>query len=150
MAELEDFSSTSFPYAEKTYADVDAACPRAEIKVAVTREFHRVLMPKLLCDLRVKGGFKGRYVAERVEFHGIALEFGDRLEPSPEVLDGGGGVDSLTVFPVLVTFWRASLETIALHRNPLWNPDTGATHDKIMGVDSLRTFALGVYLYVYF
>ena len=106
-----------------------------------------LLVPKLLYDLRIKGGWKGRSLAERVVLtDGTVLEVGDRLEPSRELLDVGDGFDLLTVFPVLVTFWRASLETIALHRNPLWNPDTGATHDKIMGVDSLHTFAIGVFL----
>ena len=78
---------------------------------------------------------------------GENLAVGDRLEPSFGLMDIGDGFDNLTVFPCVVWFWRRSQETATLHRIPLWNKDTGCTHDRTMGVDNLHTLSLGVYAF---
>ena len=47
------------------------------------------------------------------------LRAGDRLEPSKNVPDVGAFFVFIVAFPVVVLFWRATMETSARHRNPL-------------------------------
>ena len=72
----------------------------------------------------------------------LGLQKFDRLEPCDSVPDVGAFFDALVVFPTVVLFWRASLETITKHRNPLTRvPGHGyATY----AFDALHTLLLGV------
>ena len=144
--ELGGFSPDNFPYQEKTFKDIKDACERCKIRVALTAVLHREIRKRLLYDKRKSStAYLGRYLAEVVTAPGgEVLLPGDRLEPSFELMDVGDGFDNLTAFPFVVTFWRRSEETLALHRNPLWNEETGCTHDRVMGVDNLHTLSLGV------
>jgi len=54
----------------------------------------------------------------------LGLQPLDRIEPSSSVSDVGD-LDTLSVFPVEVTFWRPANETLARHRCPLFDPNLG-------------------------
>ena len=139
---LEGFSQDAFPYAEKTYDEVDEACRVCEIVLVLTAILHQQIRTRLGYD-RTKKGYHGRYLMEGIP--GTNLEIGDRLEPSWEIPDTGAGFDNLCVFPITATFWRSSRETWVYHRNPLWNRRMGFTHDRCMAVDWLHSLSLGVF-----
>ncbi len=73
----------------------------------------------------------------------LNLLSGDRLEPSPQLPDIEA-FDLVSSWPVQATFWRRSSEGGAMHRNPLFDANTGVTLD-IIAVDTLHTLALGVF-----
>ena len=149
LVELEGFSQDSFPYPAKTVRDIVDACKRCEIRVELTKVVHIEIRKRLLYDKRKSSdAWLGRYLAEVPPVPGCEhLAVGDRLEPSFKLMDVGDGFDNLTVFPCVVWFWRRSQETLTLHNNPLWNEETGCTHERTMGVDNLHTLSLGVYAF---
>jgi hypothetical protein len=51
----------------------------------------------------------------------------------------------LTSFPIVVIFWRASNQTLAIHRNPLFDRALGLTPYRCLTIDVLHTLHLGVY-----
>ena len=132
----------SFPFAKKTYEQLQVACTAAEIIIVLTRDLHVAIRTRLGYDVKDKGN-RGRFLMEGVPE--TDLRKGDRLEPSIMLYDTGEGFDNLMFFPIIVTFWRSSLQTFVYHRNPLWDPDIGFTHDLVMAVDWLHTLSLGCF-----
>ena len=70
---------------------------------------------------------------------------GDRLEPSPALPDVAA-LNGDTKFPICVTFWRPSENTLQLHRCPLWDESLGLTPTRSIALDILHTFHLGIVL----
>ena len=68
-------------------------------------------------------------------------------QPSPSVPDVGQGFDDMDCTGgVEVVFWRTSCETIARHRNPLFQRRYGVTPRRSICVDILHCLYLGVML----
>ena len=68
---------------------------------------------------------------------------GDRVEPCqamPNVAD----VFSVTAYPVDILFWRPALETLARHRNPLFDDEVGLSVHEGLTIDPLHALYLGV------
>ena len=72
---------------------------------------------------------------------------GDRLEPTPNMLDVGCGFDELVASgeSFTATFWRSSSATVARRRNPLFEEETGITLDRVLAVDWLHCLSLGAF-----
>ena len=78
----------------------------------------------------------------------LALQKGDRLEPSAEIPDIGEPFDAMVV-PLAglpVTFWRPTRETLSRHRNPLFRRSLGITPRRCLVVDALHSLYLGIML----
>ena len=73
----------------------------------------------------------------------LGLLAGDRLEPTSE-FDDIGVFCPLSAIPVWLLFWRSSDQSLAHHRNPLWDPVLGLTPDRCITVGSLHTLSLGL------
>ena len=145
LQDYTEFTCAGCPYDLKTYAHVDAACRDCEIVVVLTEALHSYIRARLSYDKRDKG-VHGRYLCECIPAtadHPELLKM-DRLEPSAKLTDIGDQFDKLTTFPFTVVFWRVDLQTCVTHRNPLWNDDTGFTHDRVYAIDGLHTISLGV------
>ena len=90
-------------------------------------------------------GSKGLRLLHDVHWDGrMQLQADDRLEPSLHFPDVGKIFD-VKSFPVLVTFWRPSRETMSRHRNPLFGIH-GVTPERALTVDIMHSIHLGVML----
>ena len=114
---------------------------RCEIEVSITSEHHTQLLVLLKYDKRPSGGTCGRSLT--TDYPPLQLKTGDRLEPSPTLLNVSD-FDKVVVFvpPLKVISWRRSRETIMKRRCALWNEAIGLKEDIIV-YDVLHTFLLG-------
>ena len=86
---------------------------------------------------------KGKVLRKQVQTADKLLLAGDRLEPSPILLDIDE-FDRISKFPALVLFWRAPENPIVHRRNPLLSEDLG-TGLHTFGVDDCHTLHLGTF-----
>jgi hypothetical protein len=120
-------------------ADYDAACAMCERHVFVRTVGQRDRLAALLFyDKRTIGSHGRALKQDAPEFNLLA---GDRLEPCAACPDVGGFEE--LALPATIVFWRPSQETVAKHRNPLFNAATGITTD-LLTVDTLHCLYLGV------
>jgi len=133
------------PWGDKSSAMIEQAVAACEITVCVGWEDHRKIIAALFYD-KGKGSAASRGRALKVDLPSLGLCKKDRLEPSRYLMDVGD-LDALNMYPIVISFWRRSAETMARHRCPLIMPHLGLTLDRCLGVDSLHTLALGVYQY---
>jgi hypothetical protein len=127
------------PWCRNKPEDYDAACRRCERHVVVnTQQLRDRIAAELYFDKRTSGS-RGR--ALRVDIPELNLQAGDRLEPSVGCPDTGA-FEHLDL-PATVVFWRTTDETLAKHRNPIFNALTDVTLDTLT-VDTLHCFYLGV------
>ena len=112
------YKCLSGPHTDKTFEDYDRACAECEFKVVVnTRvDLHR-LAGSPHYDQR-SPGHHGRTLS--VALPSLGLLEGDRMEPSAKVVDVGH-LESVTTFPLWLTFWRQANETSARHGSPLFS-----------------------------
>ena len=68
-------------------------------------------------------------MVHREDYAFLGLEKGDRLEPHA-ALTNIEDFERISEFPVRVSFWRATEEQMAHHRNPLFNPNNGITPSR--------------------
>lgn len=119
------------------------ACDACEHCVRLERLLDRQQICQYLrYDKRVNGS-KGRTLTHDVLINTVQLKRDDRLEPSdtlPDVAD----CDRITTFPTVIIFWRSDAETLARHRNPMFDPEYGVTPARSLTVDVLHAFFLGV------
>ena len=87
-----------------------------------------------------KTGFKGLCLTENVLINNVQLKENDRLEPSETLPDVGAIFDDIDKFPIDVTFWRSSLETLTRHRNPIFDQEIGITPQRSLTADVLHAF----------
>lgn len=140
MYNMANLSPVSFPYRENADDEHAAAAARCEIKVMITQELHKAILPLLRYDKRRLGGH-GRTLLRDVPVAG--LQANDRLEPSAALADVGR-YENLADFPVELTFWRCSWESLVQHRNPMWCDRLALSPARSLAVDSLHTYNLGV------
>ena len=136
-------SLTSLPWRERIPSDYHIACENCEITIEPTDEQWRRLRASLIYDHSddTNAGH-GRVLA--MDVVELGLEKGDRLDPSPECRDIGGGFDRER--PRKITMWRRSRETHSRRRNPFFVTELGTDIVSIGGSDWLHTFSLGVLL----
>jgi hypothetical protein len=133
------------PYAPTIPVQYEEACMRCEIMVNVPNILdHRKLRGCLEYDARQ--GARGRVLTRAYVAHGIALQEGDRLEPSMLLHDVGDFDEDRreAEYPFVVMFWRPSLSTLCHHRNPMLNQALGIGPQHF-APDVLHCLALGVY-----
>lgn len=143
LSSTDNVSSVSFSFAAKTYNDMDQACLQCEVEVVLSLENHSFIRSKLAYDRRGKLA-RGRYLSVACEIGGVHIDKYDRLEPCVLVQDIGAGFDNITGFPVTVLFWRTAKTRWVYHRNPMWSPQSGHTHDRTLVFDWLHTLSLGL------
>lgn len=140
MSQDATLTALNFPWPLKTHRDYDAACRAAEVAVVIrTVADRRLLVACLEYDAR-KDGARGRRVTENLNRFG--LQAGDRLEPTVEMPDVSL-LDKTKSFPIHLTFWRRTDQTVTLHRNPIFDDALGITISSLL-VDNLHCFYLGV------
>ena len=107
-------------FKDVTQEDYDEAVQTCEQKRQITKIQHGQIRAALRYDKRKQNGNRGRCLI--VDLQGLQLEKGDRLEPSISTPDTGIGFDQIPLerFPLEVTFWRCSVESITRHSNPLF------------------------------
>ena len=136
----EETTLTTATSRENQAGEYSAACDRCEHKLLLTArtrdEFLRA--GKLFYDKR-QGGSRGRALYMPV----LGLQPLDRIGPSSS-MSVVGDLDTLSVFPVEVTFWRPANETLARHRCPLFDPSLGLEPCVCLTVDLLHALHLGV------
>ena len=129
---------------QKTFAHYQAACAQCERWVIVpTIALLYRLRAALHYDKR-KAVNAGRGRVLKVDLPELQLLAGDRLEPHEKMPDVGV-IDDCKTAPIELLFWRRSCETIARHRNPLFDEDLGITPENIFVPDWLHSLSLGVY-----
>ena len=140
---LYDVGSTSplsGPCAAKTPAEYDAACQNCEVRAYLAdRRALEMVVGRLHYD-KSRTGSRGR--ALRAPLPALGLLAGDRLEPQPGLWDVGA-FERLEA-PVTVVFWRPDNQSLALHRNPVFDTDLGLTTDAL-ALDCLHILHLGVF-----
>jgi hypothetical protein len=102
-----------------------------------------MIRSQLRYDKRAKSGFGGRALMTDVPQYNLVK--GDRLEPTSWMIDVGE-FDQISVFPCIVMFWRTTSETLAKHRNPLFNEKLGINPYRTLAIDPLHDIHLGVLL----
>ncbi len=115
LYELAGYTPVSMPFADKSFGDFNEACSRCEINLVLNKDQRTKVRAALVFDRR-KDGNHGRCLV--LDFDDLGLKKGDRLEPTPAMPD-------VMAFdtrepPVACCFWRASTDTLARHRNPLF------------------------------
>eukprot|EP00959_Pyramimonas_sp_CCMP1952_P154266 3227608-Pyramimonas_sp.AAC.1 len=107
--------------------------------------------------ITIKGGLrfsKRKDQAGRVLNHDVPelrLIAGDRLDPSPDLLDIAAFEELDLSTPKVVHFWRKAEDphhrnlTSVLRRNPLFCPQVGVTPERSLHIDILHTLYLGVF-----
>jgi hypothetical protein len=118
------------------------ACRRCEHVFQITREQHADICRVLRYDKR-DDGLRG--LALRQDVPSVpGLIAGMRLEPTQTLKDVAAFFD-ITIFPVAVLFWLVSSETLARHRNPLFDITLGITPFRVLNADLLHCLYLGVF-----
>ena len=121
------------------------ACSRCE-KVVTIRNIQDVntIVDVLRYDRR-KQGVHGRALVAGLVVNGTQLLANDRLEPSLNLPDIGE-LENAQYFPIDIIFWRTSEESLARHRNPVFEPELGITPARSVVVDVLHAVFLGILL----
>ena len=128
-----------FPHRLNTERDYFDACTRCEVLVELDALDHRLLGNLLYWDMR---SHRGRLLAQ--DLPRLGLMAGDRLEPSLSLPDVGS-FEAIRLFPCTVTFWRFGNDTIARHRNPLFDYDRARTPQRCLVGDELHALSLGLF-----
>ena len=128
----------------------EQACAQCEIIVWVTEEVRGAIMGigELFYDKRERG-YGGRALRNDVVISDqLTLRAGDRLEPTPELVDVGE-FETKPV-PYRAKFWRRRLAPDGAcmdavnHRNPLFSEELGTSPERTLAIDTLHTLYSGV------
>ena len=138
MYDIESINIFESPWTDATHDDWEVACQRCEQWVQLTPNHHAAIKPLLMFDRR-KNGSKGRALTR--DYEPLGLLAGDRLEPCENLKDVAMYED-ITIFPILILFWRVTIETRTRHRCPLFLAEIGITIDRVQ-IDMLHTIYLG-------
>lgn len=138
MHDYAGLSASSYPdkWAPKTWESYCDACAASETVLNLSDKQWRTLRAALVFDAS-KGG---RVLTQPLPQLGLLK--GDRLEPCPTVLDIGKGFDHAN--PGRAVMWRFRQTGATRHRNPLFDDALGITPSRVMGVDWLHAFSLGI------
>jgi hypothetical protein len=122
----------------------ETACTDCEIKVPITTEATLNQIRALLRYDKSNATDASRGRALVADIPALGLRKKDRLEPSSGLHDVGAFcADKI---PFVATFWRRTKESMAGHRNPLFQ-DRYVARVEMITVDELHTMHLGVYKY---
>ena len=138
MHQYQGASELGLPWGLNSAEDYDIACSRAEIQVEVRTEADKAMLVSALTYDKRQHGNRGRCLIRAV--HLFHLERGDRLEPSPG-LPNIADLD-ICLLPVLLIFWRASEQSMTIHRCALFDRELGITAHTL-SIESLYTFNVG-------
>ena len=143
LYDVRDIDKFTWPWPRHDAAAYGQACSACELKRVITAGTWRHLRASLHYDKRPDSkAFRGRCL--QADLAELNLKKGDRLEPSPTLLDTGCNFDQL-IWPQTFTFWRRSEETTCRHRNPLYADDICTSPDKTTAFDWLHTLSWGVF-----
>ena len=118
------------------------ACSRCGTSMTIADPaMHMHVWALLIYDKR-KDGSKGRCLTQDIPAMGLVA--GMRLEACDGLRDIGD-VDNISVSPVTVQFWDLLKETLARHRNPIFDPLLGLAPQRCLTIDTLHCLYLGVF-----
>ena len=141
MRNFEGLTARARPHAAKTLTHCENACAAREIWVEVPNaEVLANLVANLKYDKR-KRGAQGRALLNDIGL--LGLRKGDRLNPSPQVLDIGA-IDFRTDFPFRLCFWRARPDDPCRFRCPLFSRESMLS-PELLCVDEMHTLHLGIF-----
>ena len=140
-----------FPFDLKSMITYDRDAARCEVWVAIlSAAIHAAFRTCLKTDkskhetrAHGKPALGLRLLDPPAPVFALGLLHGDSLEPHPKMLEYGEFFQ-VREFPYMALFWRRSVETSTLHRNPILSDVTGVTFD-VLSVDTLHTLYLGVW-----
>jgi hypothetical protein len=119
--------------------DYYLACTRCEHVIVLTNAAKIQIVNVGLRYDKTSDGSRGRCL--KGDIANLGLLAGDRLEPTPSLLD----VADFEGLPIgtEVIFWRTSEDTIARHRNPLFNKALGLAPNRCLAIDTLHGWNFG-------
>ena len=129
----------SSPWLRNEQGDYNQACSRCEILVTLDARTHRLLTDALAHDRRPSGNRGLCLVRDLPELRLLAR---DRVEPTAD-MPSPKEVFHIGEFPAQVLLWRASRETLARHRCPLFWTGGGIDPATSVTVDLLHALYLG-------
>ena len=131
-----------FAWPLKSWEAYCEACSSCEFELVSPSKPVMSYMRKLLHPDHRKDGSQG--LALRAPLPNTVLAQGDRVEP----MDGGVW-DWQQIFaedsPTHVCFWRPRKQTMAKHRNPLFDSEIGTDVWNTVAVDCMHTWFLGIF-----
>ena len=135
----------SLPWLEKDWGNYEASRSRCEIWVDVPANLFKRTRGLLLYDKR-RDGNRGRCLAKDMPELGLCK--GDRLEPSPSLMNCSA-IDKMEPDgPARLLFWRRAFETMARRRCALFDPTIGLTPQLTLAPDWLHALSLGVFKFI--
>ncbi|CAK0891196.1 unnamed protein product [Prorocentrum cordatum] len=129
---------------------LQSSCRACEIVVLLNTAEHKTALLRSLKWSQPPKKIGGRLIFTDAVINGVRLGVGDRLAPSPELLDIAK-LEELDV-PTRVIFWRATLDGDSppkvmdpvSYRCPFFDRDLRTSPAMSLAVDSLHTISLGV------
>ena len=124
----------------------DATSDAREARVELRAEADRALLLGAVQYIGKPNG-RGRTVVRDVVVRGVALMRGDRVVPSPRMLDTS--VIDEGLLPLRVLFWRPTRNAQGLvvdavvNRCPLFSPELGTSPSDTLAIDTLHTVNYG-------
>lgn len=121
-------------------------CAAREVSIQIIAEDERALLSSALEYIGKPKG-RGRTVVLGIVIGGVQLEVGDRLVPSPLMLDTA--VVDFGPLPLQLLFWRerkdntGAIRDAVINRCPLFNDELGTSPKATLAVDSLHTLNYG-------
>ena len=143
-------SDNGCPWQLRTHSDYDESCRLCDRTVQINTQAQLQELVSSIAHLKKNEKVLGFGICkESVVINGTALLYGDRLEPSPALLDVQQ-VRSVRL-PVSLTFWRQRLgkhSKLPLdpvnHRCQLFSEVLGTSPMRSLAIDELHTLHLGV------
>ena len=145
MFTVRDLSFENLVWAINEDEDYFQACSRCELIVILRGEEDKKSILRYLRYDKRKDGARGRALVRDVLVNGVSLKANDRAEPSRQLIDVGA-LDNVATYPLEITFWRPSQETLTRRRNPIFDPELGVTPKRCLVADVLHAVFLGILL----
>ena len=145
MFTVRDLSFENLVWAINEDEDYFQACSRCELIVNLRGEEDKKSILRYLRYDKRKDGARGRALVRDVLVNGVSLKANDRAEPSRQLIDVGA-LDNVATYPLEITFWRPSQETLTRRRNPIFDPELGVTPKRCLVADVLHAVFLGILL----
>ena len=142
-------SDDGIPWHLRTAESYEADLARCEVDVPIASQAELLELHRNLTWLKTGKVAKCRGIASDLVIVGVRLKAGDRIEPSPEVMDTSNIIK--TKLPCTFKFWRKRfgdyshlpLDSVN-HRCPLLCRELGTSPAQSIALDSMHVVNLGI------
>ena len=109
--EIHDFIDSildpgGIPWIDRRHEDYEETCQKCEKTLTIRTVAERTALVRAMEYLKGDKGRGRTIVVDEITIGGVRLRKGDRLDPSPTLVDPGKL--EITTLPVVVTFWRTN------------------------------------------